>query len=157
VPIVHGEGEVLLPGAPTAFDHGEGAVVFKDDLPALVGFPAVVEAKWRAFMTERFRDRLFVALPFRAPDGTGGHVTPGVLNVNVTAADVGPWRRAYHPEWLRFARDRVQPFVEIAFGALMVILAQEADGRPPLATGSDAWDTLPELVPRLIAGGDDER
>lgn len=157
VPLVRGDRDALLPGAPTAFDHGEGAAVFKDDLPALVGFPAAVEARWRSFMTERFRDRLFVALPFRAPDGTGAHVTPAVLNVNVSASDIGPWRRAYHPEWLRFARDRVQPFVEIAFGALMVILAQETQEIPALATGSDPWDSLPAVVPRLTAGRNDEQ
>ncbi len=74
-------------------------------------------------MERRFRERLFVSLPFRATDGQGRRVTPAVLNVNVDAADVAVWRRAYHPEWLVVARDRAQAFVEIAYGSLLLILA----------------------------------
>ncbi len=151
VPLVRGDGGVWLPGAPTAFGQQEGHAVFKDDLPPLKGFGQAVESRWKAYMMNHFQEQLFVSLPFRAPDGLG-YVTLGVLNVNVDAREIRPWFRAYQPEWLHVARDRVRPFVEIALWALLVMLAG-MDDAPRLDTGSDHWDTLTSMVPRLTKGG----
>lgn len=150
IPIARGEGGNPLPGAGSAFLRGDGDTVFKDDLPPFQGFPAKVEARWRSFMVEQFQEKLFVSIPFRAPNGTAGsRITPGVLNVNVDAVDTALWRRAYHPEWLRLARREVQPFIEIALSALLIMLAG-VDDPPSLDTGSDAWDRLPVVVPKLM-------
>jgi hypothetical protein len=151
VPVAKGQGGEVLPGATRAFLHREGDVVFKDDLPPLRGFSLDVERKWMGFMNQEFNHQLFVALPFRAPDGAGGHAVPAVLNVNVETSDVGRWGRAHHPEWLATARCRAQPFIEIALGALLVRLHVT---RNPLAlaTGSEAWDTLIGVVPRASLG-----
>lgn len=141
----------MLPGAPTAFVHLEGDVIFKDDLPPLRGFGERIEARWRSYMAERFRQTLFVSLPFRAPDGVGGYIAPAVLNVNADANDLSRWKRAYHREWLAVARERVRPFVEIAMFAVLTILNTRApDVR--LDTGSEGWDTLPTVGPQLALG-----
>jgi hypothetical protein len=151
VPATRGEGGAVLPGAPTAYVHLEGDVVLKDDLPPLRGFGERIEARWRSYMFESFQQKLFVSVPFRAPNGHGGYIAPAILNVNADAHDVTRWKRAYHPEWLALVRERVQPFVEIALTAWLIRLNQEVpDAR--LDTGSEAWDTLPTVGPQLALG-----
>src|SRR5207253_756207 len=43
VPVAQGEGGVHLPGAPHAFETGEGSAVMKADVPPLHGFPAALD------------------------------------------------------------------------------------------------------------------
>jgi hypothetical protein len=142
VPLIQGEGSKWLPGAPEAWALQRGSAVYKDDLPRLSGFAQSLNARWQAFMLDRFRQRLFVSLPFRVSDGIGGWLVPCVLNVNVDTSDVGSWRRAMHAEWLEIARERARPFIEVAFNGLLLIFS-DVTGRPILDTGSDDWNTLP--------------
>jgi hypothetical protein len=149
VPLARAErGGPWLPGAPTAFRHGRGDAVFKEDLPPLSGFPDAVAARWKAYMITHFAQRMFVSVPFVAPKGGPGasRVVVSVLNVNVDAADLTGWRRASHPEWLKVARDRSRPFVEIAFEALIVMSAEPGADAPALNTGWVEFDSLPELA-----------
>jgi hypothetical protein len=141
-------GGLWLPGAPTAFRHGQGDAVFKDDLPPLSGFPDTVADRWKTYMITDFAQRMFVSVPFVAPKGGpgGSRVVVSVLNVNVDASDLSGWRRASHPEWLKVARDRSRPFVEIAFEALIVMLAESGADAPVLNTGWVEFDSLPELA-----------
>jgi hypothetical protein len=155
VPLVKGEGGAVLPGGPTAHVHLEGDVVFKDDLPPLKAFGERVEARWKSFMMESFRQRLFVSIPFRAPNGAGSYIAPAVLNVNADANDLARWRRAFHREWRAVARERVQPFVEIAMSAWLIMMNRSAP-EARLDTGSEAWDTLPMVGPQLALGGSSE-
>jgi len=151
VPATRGEGGAVLPGAPTAYVHLEGDAVFKDDLPHLTGFGERIEARWRSYMLDGFRQKLFVSVPLRAPNGVGGYIAPAVLNVNADAQDVTRWKRAYHREWLALVGERVQPFVEIAMTSWLITLNHERpDAR--LGTGSEAWDTLPAVGPQLALG-----
>lgn len=148
VPLARGDRSLVLPGAPAAYTNLRGDAVFKDDLPPLTGFSDAVAARWRSFITDQFAQRMFVSLPFLAPrGGTGrGRVVMCVLNVNVDAADMSGWYRARHPEWLKVARARSQPFVEIAFEALVLLLAESGTRMARLDTGSDLLDTLPEIA-----------
>jgi hypothetical protein len=153
VPLLFGDGGVTLPGAPTAFTNRDGAAVFKDDLPSVAPFGAALEGRWRSYMVNEFRHMLFVSVPYRIPRGGKSRESIAVLNVNVTpGADVSPWRRAYHREWLRVARDRAEPFLDVAADALMLIY-----GKKPTAlidTVSPLWDSLPLETPRRLLGGE---
>jgi hypothetical protein len=151
IPLARGEHGAVLPGAPTAFLQSRGHAVFKDDPPPLTGFGEAMQLRWRQYMATEFRERLFLSLPYLYPDR--GTLRPvAVLNVNVDTTDLSGWLRAHHKEWLRLARDRVQPFVEIAMAALVLILAA-GRGIPRLDSGSDDWDTLPSVVPRWLPEG----
>lgn len=146
IPAINGQGGATLPGAAAAYTLRDGGVVFKDDLPPLTGFPPALQERWRSYMEHDFTERLFFSLPFRVPRPTGGRVAAAVLNVNVDARDLGIWRRAYHREWLCVARDRAEPFIEMAYAALRIILTQQ----PVLFldSGSDEWDRLEPVLPR---------
>jgi hypothetical protein len=149
VPVARAQrGGLWLPGAPTAYRHGQGDAVFKEDLPPLSGFPDAVATRWKAYMFGHFAQRMFVSLPFVAPRGGpgGARMVVSVLNVNVEASDLSGWRRASHPEWLKVARDRSRPFAEIAFEALVVMLAESGADAPVLNTGSVEFDSLPGLA-----------
>jgi hypothetical protein len=151
-PLVFGDNGESLPGAPEAFQQMEGSAVFKEDLPPFSGFSAKVQAKWRAYMLSHFAEKMFVSLPLKVPTPTGGTLVAAVLNVNANPPDEDGWKRAYHKEWLAIARDRVAPFVEVAYHAFRVgIEANHAIGTPfRLDTGSSAWDSLPGFVERKL-------
>jgi hypothetical protein len=151
IPLDHGAGGATLPGAASAFAHRDGAVVFKDDLPALVGFPPELEREWRGYMERDFKEKLFFSLPYRVPKPTGGREAAAVLNVNVDADDLRVWRRAYHREWLCVARDRAEPFMEVAHAALRLIVTHES--ALLLDSGSDEFDRLIPVVPHKLLGG----
>lgn len=151
VPLFQGDSGTHLPGAPTAFAHRQGNAVFKDDLPPLRGFPHGTDARWRAYMVNDFREKLFVSLPFQAPTAKGRRVTAAVLNVNADAADLGPWRRLYHDEWVCAARDRVRPLIEVACAAFLIMMSREQGAF--LDTGSALWNSLPIRRIHRLPGG----
>ena len=154
VPCTRGGGGEALPGAGAAFEHGEGAAVFRDDLPPLRGFSREMQARWHAHMLSDFGEGLFFSLPFRPSYGASG-ATAAVLNVNISARDLKPWRRAYHPEWLCAARDGAEPFVAVACQALMLMWSH-VDGLR-FDTGAPEWDTLfPEQSPQRLLEGSHE-
>jgi hypothetical protein len=152
IPMIKDEAGACLPGAPLAFTNRVGAAVFKDDLPPLKSFGGGLELRWLSYMATEFRDMLFVSVPFRIPRGGKGRDTVAVLNVNVTPNDIAPWRRAYHAEWLKLARDRAEPFLDVAANALLLLT-----GKDPMAiidSASPLWDKLPQEAPRRLIGGE---
>jgi len=140
-----------LPGATAAYTNMTGSVVFKHDLPPLLGFPTAVERLWQAHMEQNFGDTLFVSLPLKLPSVVGSSSVHAVLNVNVSA-DMGTgWERAVHREWLEVARDRVAQFLEVGFKAL--VFMNEAAGRqlfPDLPSISARWGSLPGNDKKLV-------
>src|SRR3989442_181683 len=63
--------EEKLRGEAAAYANMTGSVVFKHDLPPLLGFPTAVERLWQAHMEQNFGDTLFVSLPLKLPSVVG--------------------------------------------------------------------------------------
>jgi hypothetical protein len=150
IPIRQGQQLAPLPGAPEAFDTLEGSAVFKDDLPDLsAAFSPTINSRWHAFMTEHFKQRMFVSLPLRLP-AENAPTVGAVLNVNAAPTAEDGWRRAYHPVWLRAARDRAGPFIEAAYFATLIRREAEPAAWPRIDTGARQWDTLPGAGPHRL-------
>jgi hypothetical protein len=143
VPMIQGKQRVHLPGAPTAFFTLAGDAVFQDDLPSLSdAFDEKLDRRWNSYMTEHFKEHMFVSLPLRLQT-TAGSAVGAVLNINATPHQDDGWRRAYHREWLGAAQDRAAPFLEIAYWAAHLRRAGAPRFWPRIDSDTREWDTFP--------------
>ena len=157
IPLAQGNGKTYLPGAPSAYISLEGAAVFQDDLPDLVPtFSETLDAAWKNYMVKHFKEAMFVSIPFRL-DSTTGPTVGAVLNVNATPHPDDGWRRAYHREWLRVARNRAAPLIEVAYWAAHIRRAAQPTEWPQIDSGTPQWDTFPVVVGPLLLGPGESR
>ncbi|HEY9681075.1 MAG TPA: hypothetical protein V6C86_05785 [Oculatellaceae cyanobacterium] len=143
VPMSHGEGGAVLPGAPHAFKHMEASAVLVDDLPELTGFPGSLRTAWNSYVAHDIKDALFLSIPFTEKVDTAKKVR-AVLNVNIGTSNAG-WRRAYHRQWTDKATDAAWNPVELALRALRLKCAiLRENGQILLDSGRIESDNLIE-------------
>jgi hypothetical protein len=145
----------FMPGAANAYHTTYGQTVFKDDLPDLVdlGFKQDLRERWKNYLVQHLRERMFVSVPLRMPSSYGSeHATVAVLNINSDPDQDDGWIRGYHREWLESVERVTKRFTEIAYYCYGLKSAAFPDQYPALDTGSREWNKLREIRAMALPG-----
>jgi hypothetical protein len=120
---LHSPGRSPTPGATTAYHRAKASAVFVDDLPPTLGsdLPATSHAPWSDYLRQRFRQAVFVSVPFVLEVRGGQKKVPAVVNVNIDPAGEFDCRRAYHEEWLRVCQRETAQLVCEAYKAFALL------------------------------------
>ena len=149
VPLLRGDENASLPGAPTAYRYGKGSAVFRDDLPVFHNFPKKLKNKWDAYVEGEYKHDMFISIPLMFAKADGAK-TVAVMNIDLNVnGENGLWR-AYHTEWLELSKKRASRFLE--FVLLGFLAEQTALGSHQalrkIASDVDRWNQLPGSPPQ---------
>lgn len=115
-------GRNPTPGATTAYYRAKASAMFVDDLPQIGSdFPTAAHAPWSEHLRSRFRQVVFVSVPFVLELRGGQKKVPAVVNVNIDPAGERDCRRAYHEEWLRVCQREAAPLACEAYKAFALL------------------------------------